>query len=49
MFRNTVALFGIALTLVSLAGCKDDPVAPPDPLTKAEALTLFMALAERTT
>ena len=48
MFKNTIALFGIALTLVSLAGLNDDPVAPPDPLTEAEALTLFMALAEGT-
>ena len=48
MFKNTIALVGIALTLVTLAGCKDDPVDPPDPLTEAEALTLFKALAEGT-
>lgn len=48
MFKNTIALVGIALTLVTLAGCEDNPVDPPDPLTEAEALTLFKALAEGT-
>ena len=44
--RTRLAVFFQLVLTVMLAGCGDDPVDPPDPITEAEALALFMSITE---
>ena len=43
--RTRLAFSKLVLTVI-LAGCGDDPVDPPDPLTEAEAQALFKSITE---